>query len=226
MGYGMMPSRSTTSALTSGARRRSASLTGCSPWWREGAGGGSDSSFSNKLDLVPDLEDGHRLVLFSRCCHGDGNGNRTRCRARFPRLGWCIFSSVPGVELRHALLLSVSAASPTTFLAEWRPREAMVSALASFLPPGLMPLGRQLFSFGMESSSSVFYRRWSGGCPVIPSGFVPGDGRTGSVLELIFGLDCNLDSLDRVLLVSFRDYAVVLFSFESWSELCTITAGN
>ena len=132
-------------------------------------------------------------------------------QSKFPRLGWCIFSSVPGVELRRALLLPVSAASQAIFLAEWRPREAMVSALASFLPPGLMPFERQLFNFNMESSSSIFVRRWSSGGPVIPSGFVPGDGKTGSVLELIFGLDCNLDSLDRVLLVSFTDYAVVLF---------------
>ncbi|KAM3410508.1 hypothetical protein ACQJBY_002613 [Aegilops geniculata] len=199
-----MPSRSTASALTSGAGRRSASLSGCSPWWREAAGGGSDSSFFNKLDLVPDLEDGHRLVLFSCCCRGDGNGKRTRWGSRFSQLGWCIFSSVPGVELRRALLPPVSAASPVTFLSEWRPREAMASALASFLPPGLMPLGRQLFSFGMESSSSVFGRRWSGGGPVIPSGLVPGDGRTGSVLELTFGPN----STERAQRERLRDLAV------------------
>uniref|UniRef100_A0A453A373 Uncharacterized protein n=2 Tax=Aegilops tauschii subsp. strangulata TaxID=200361 RepID=A0A453A373_AEGTS len=111
-------------------------------------------------------------------------------------------------------------------LAEWRPREAMAYALALFLPPGLMPFGRQLFSFGMESPSSVFGRRWSGGGPVIPSGLVHGDGRTGSALELAFGPNCNLDSLYRVLLASFRDYVVVLFSFESWSELCTAAAGK
>ena len=221
-----MPSRSTASALTSGAGRRLASLSGFSQWWREAAGGGSDSSFSNKLDLIPDLEDGHRLVLFSRCCHGDGNGNRTRCRARFPRLGWCIFSSVPGVELRPALLLPVSAASPVTFLAEWRPREAMASALASFLPPGLMPFERQLFNFNMESSSSIFVRRWSSGGPVIPSGHVPGDGRTGSVLELTFAPNCNLDSLHRVLLASFKNQSINFYFLESRSELCIFTAMN
>uniref|UniRef100_N1QYR2 SAC3/GANP/THP3 conserved domain-containing protein n=1 Tax=Aegilops tauschii TaxID=37682 RepID=N1QYR2_AEGTA len=80
----------------------------------------------------------------------------------------------------------------------------MASVLASFLPPGLMPLGRQLFSFGMESSSSVFGRRWSGGGPVIPSGLVPGDGRTGSVLELTFGPN----STERAQRERLRDLAV------------------
>ena len=222
MAFDVMSSWSFVQASSSSAWRLVLSR-GELPWWKSTAGGRSGDSSPNKLESFPDLEDLRRLVPFVRRCRGDGDRKWKRWSASLFRLGLCIFSSVLGVELRRPLELPVSDASPVTFLAEGRPGEAM---LASFLPPGLMPFERQLFNFNMESSSSIFVRRWSSGGPVISSGHVPGDGRTGSTLELSIGPDCNLNHQDGVLLVSFNDYDVISFSFQSWYELCTAAADS
>lgn len=70
---------------------------------------------------------------------------------------------------------------PAFLLVERRPFGAL--ALLSFLPVS-EPKGRQFCNFDMESISSFFDEKWSGGDPDTPSGFVPSGGRSVSMMEL------------------------------------------
>lgn len=93
-------------------------------------------------------------------------------------------------------------------------------------PPGMKPMCRQL-SVSVESSSPSFSQlcswRGRGGEPKIPSGSVPGYGRSGSMPRLLNEPDCNLGSQLGILSANVRDCAIILLSLEVLRDICIVT---
>jgi hypothetical protein len=208
-------------AMAAGARS-----TGAARGW-------GTEALSKGYEWFPDPVEGLLLVLSSDGHCGGGKGVEKRRRSRIRRLGWGISPLEILDELRRLIILSGSGrrqpvlSSPGYLLVEGRPDASTdcCRRSSSFLPAWCL-IGRQLCIFSSESiipaTSFCGSYRQCGGDPIIPSGFVPGDGGIESGKEMFFGPNCDFGSRSRVLSARFRDLLVILLFVVSCADLCNV----
>lgn len=200
--------------LASSSGRGPAQLSNDSPWWKGLEGGGSEGSNLNKL-AVPDLEVIPPFVLHFSCHRGDGRRVGEGWSFGLDRLGRCSSPSAFMGELRRLIWLPVFDAPPTALLAEGRPSSS--SRLGSQRGGSATPTRNPCYLSNIADG---------GGAMEVASYQVVRPRRRCDYfcVDVAFGPDCNLVSLLGVLLTRFRDLSVIFLFFESFCELCNVTA--
>lgn len=161
---------------------------------------------------VPELQEGSHLVPHDGGHRGGGRAVENR-RSSFWLSGKSSSSPKFEDELRRPYWLPVSFTPSVIFLAKGWLLRALASGLAPalLLPPGLQAYWEAVL-LRLRFHLSLFWAlllKEVGWRSDDPKWFVPGGGRTVSVLWQLSGPDCNQNSCFRVLPAKIRDWFVI-----------------